>query len=70
LRCGRPRTSGTAARPRPRPPVANALKNAAPQPYPEFRQTIADLRTVHGQPAVTEALQRMQTTTTVPADWT
>jgi hypothetical protein len=49
--------------------IANALKNAAPQPYPEFKQTITDLRTVHGQPAVTEALQRMQTTTTLPANW-
>lgn len=50
--------------------LANAITEAARTPYPQFRQIVTELRTVHGDAAMRAAYERISgSTTTQPRDW-
>lgn len=50
--------------------IANAITDAGKQDYPAFKETVTDLRTVHGDDAMSAAYERVSgSTSTPPADW-
>lgn len=50
--------------------LANAITEAGRQDYPAFKQSVTDLRTVHGDQAMSDAYERISgSTTKPPRDW-